>query len=483
MNYNTEDIRRIAEEIANLVQENIRQKQSESQELQTMAMFELAFRETLRQIGAEALGIFLSGLQATPESEIACACGGKLHYQRMRPAVMTTVFGKVEYRRAYYAGCSCGQGVAPLDKTYGLEAGAISSGLAQLMALAGIGFSFKESEQWLKEFLLFEVSENSIRSETQQIGRLQREGEAENIQTSQNENALQARLREEQPVPKRLYGSLDAAKVRIEPRPRKGEAVADHEDWRDMKVGCWYQAEAVLLSRQSARQRQKAQREGTVFRTTHHHYYCDIAHVDPFGKLVWATGCQVSADLAAELVFVCDGAAWIWELVAQYYPNAVQIVDWFHAEDRLKRLADAVFPSPAQRQSWLAQVVESLWQGQVEEVLLACQHLASQHEEARQAVTYFSNNGQRMRYDFFRAQGYLIGSGTIESGCKQIVTQRLKRSGAQWTVEGAVLTAKARAAWLSGHWHSLCQKQARLPLAIRHLLRAHKVKLQITRQA
>jgi hypothetical protein len=233
-----------------------------------------------------------------------------------------------------------------------------------------------------------------------------------------------------------------------------------------MKVGCWYQAEAVSVSRQSSRQRQKAQREGTVLRTTQHQYYCDIAHVNEFGKLVWATGCQVRADLVAELVFVCDGATWIWDLVDQYYPHAVQIVDWYHAEDRLKRLADTVFPSRSQRQQWLAPVVESLWQGEVGEVILACQHLANQHDEARQAVTYFSNNRHRMRYDLFRAQGYLIGSGTIESGCKQIVTQRLKRAGAQWIVPGAVLTAKARPAWLSGAWHSLCQKRASLPLAI-----------------
>ena len=70
-----------------------------------------------------------------------------------------------------------------------------------------------------------------------------------------------------------------------------------------------------------------------------------------------------------------------------------------------------------------------------------------------------------MRYDLFRAQGYLIGSGTIESGCKQIVTHPLKRAGAQWIVDGAVLTAKACAAWLSGTWHSLCHKRASLPLA------------------
>lgn len=466
MNYNTEDIRQIAEAVVQLVQERIRQAQTESQELQTMAEFEFGFREALRQIGAQALGMFLSELQPTPESEIACACGGRQHYQRMRPAVMTTVFGKVEYRRAYYAGCVCGQGVAPLDKTYGLEAGGISSGLAQLLALAGIAFSFEESEKWLKEFLLFEVSENSIRSETQKMGRLQQAGEEHTIQASQNEQALQARLRADRPVPNRWYGSIDAAKVRIEPRARKGKPVPEHEDWRDMKVGCWYQTEAIPLSHRSSRQRRKAQREGTVFRTTHHHYYCDIAHVDQFGKLVWATGCQVTADLAAELVFVCDGAAWIWDLVEHYYPHAVQIVDWYHAEDRLKRLADASFPLPAQRQEWLAQAVESLWQGQVEEVILACKCLARTHDEAKQAVTYFSNNSHRMRYDAFRTQGYLIGSGTIESGCKQIVTQRLKRAGAQWIVEGAVLTAKARAAWLSGAWQTLCQKRASLPLAI-----------------
>jgi hypothetical protein len=173
----------------------------------------------------------------------------------------------------------------------------------------------------------------------------------------------------------------------------------------------------------------------------------------------------VVADLTAELVFVCDGAAWIWDVVEQYYPHAVQIVDWYHAEDRLKRVADALFASPAQRQAWLTPVVESLWQGQIEEVVFACQRFAQTHQEAKQAVTYFSNNSHRMRYDVFRTQGYLIGSGTIESGCKQIVTQRLKRAGAQWIVEGAVLTAKARAAWLSRDWHTLCQQRARLPLA------------------
>ncbi|MCS6911198.1 MAG: hypothetical protein NZM11_11640 [Anaerolineales bacterium] len=107
-----------------------------------------------------------------------------------------------------------------------------------------------------------------------------------------------------------------------------------------------------------------------------------------------------------------------------------------------------------------------LWEGCVDAVLRALERLAPRCEVAHGAVTYFTNNAHRRQYAKFRAAGYMIGSGTVESGCKQIVTQRLRRPGAQWSVEGAVLTAKARAAWLSGEWDALCAQRAALPLAI-----------------
>lgn len=464
MEYNTERITELAQSMVKLVEEGLKAKTESGQE--QIAEIEQEFREVLRQIGMKALGFYLSGLQKTPESEIRCSCGGQLHYQRMREAKLLSVFGKVSYERAYYAGCQCQRGKAPLDEDYGLKPGAFTSGLAQLMALAGIAFSFEESGKWLSEFLLFEISENSIRSETEGLGLIQKQADEQAIESSQEEKALQDRLLHvPENVPVRLYGSIDAAKVRIEPRAKRGEMVPAHENWRDMKVGCWYQAEAVSKMRQSKRQKAKAERDGTVFRTTNHHYFCDISPADQFGKLLWASGCQNWVDLVPELVFVCDGAIWIWDLVSHYYQNAKQIVDWYHAEDHLKKLAEAVFASPDERRAWLDPVTELLWQGQVEEVVQACKHLENQHPHVQPTALYFANNLERMRYDQFRAQGYLIGSGTIESGCKQIVTQRLKRSGAQWTVDGAVQTAKARAVWLSGDWASLCKKRSALPLA------------------
>ena len=464
MEYNTENINELAQSVAKLVGESLKTKTGNEQK--QIAEIERAFREVLRQIGVKALGFYLSSLQTTPESGIACKCGGQLHYQRIREAKLISVFGKVSYERAYYAGCGCQKGKAPLDEAYGLEPGKFTAGLSQLMALSGIAFSFEESEKWLSEFLLFEISENSIRSETEGLGLIQKQADERAIENSQDEKVLQERLRHTpKNIPLRMYGSIDAAKVRIEPRAKQGEVVPEHENWRDMKVGCWYRAEPVPNTYQTRRQKAKAERDGTVFRTTAHHYFCDICPSDQFGKLLWASGCKHWADLVPELVFVCDGAIWIWDLVWHYYPNAKQIVDWYHAEEHLKKLAETVFASHDKRHAWLEPVTEMLWQGQVEEVVLACHSLEAQHPHVQPTAQYFANNAERMRYDQFRAQGYLIGSGTIESGCKQIVTQRLKRSGAQWTLDGAVRTAKARAVWLSGDWASLCKKRSVLPLA------------------
>jgi len=466
MDYNTEMLTNLARQVAEVFKTNVAEHIQTGAPSLTIADVETGLRELLRQVGGQALSLFLSSVLGTPAAEMPCECGDTLHYQRRRPATITTVFGKITYERAYYAGCRCGHGKAPLDEAYGLEPGAMSSGLAALLGLAGIEFGFDESRAWLQAFLLFDVSENTVRSETQTLGALQAERETGWMEQSQDEDYLQARLRDAAPVPTRLYGSLDAAKVRIEPRPKAGKKPEKQDDWRDLKVGCWYEAEPVPTPQRSLRQRDKFAREQAVFRAKNMRYYCDILEAEEFGKLLWGTGCTLKADLVPELVFVCDGAVWIWNLVALHYPHAVQIVDWYHAEDRLKRVAHAAFSSEPDRQAWLEPVTTHLWDGQVEAVMRACQALARGCEEAQHAVTYFTNNAHRMRYAQFRAAGYLIGSGTVESGCKQIVTQRLKRPGAQWMVDGAVHTAKARAAWLSGDWETLCAQRAALPLAV-----------------
>jgi hypothetical protein len=101
--------------------------------------------------------------------------------------------------------------------------------LAHLIALSGIKELFNEERKWLKEYLLSEVSENTIRSETQKIGKLQHQADQALAKEMQDENSLQKREQSQPAAPNILYGSANTAKVRIEPRNAQEKAVENRE--------------------------------------------------------------------------------------------------------------------------------------------------------------------------------------------------------------------------------------------------------------
>jgi hypothetical protein len=458
MEFTTQELAPIAKEFAILFEQKIKNKDDRH-----IGSLEHEVRKGMNELAVLVLSETLTLAEKERKQTIPCECGGELHYQRRRGAKFESTFGWVSYKRDYYASCKCKKGKSPLDEEFGIVPGKITPELARLLALTGVELPYGESRKLVKEFLLLELSENSVREETQRFGQYQQEREKKLIEETQDEVYLQKRtqIEKEEKRPKRFYGSLDGAHTRI-------NDPSEDEDWREVKVGCWYEVEAVPPSQKTARHRKKEEIGKQALRAKDQQYYCDIQKVEEFAPLFWATGCQAKIDLADELVFLGDGAKWIWKLVEYYYPKAVQIVDWFHAEERLEKVAKDAFSKGTEREKWLENTRTALWDGDVELVIRNCEFLAKHSKEAADAQTYFYNNKKRMRYDTFREKSYMIGSGTIESACKQIVSHRLRCSGAQWKVEGARLTAKARAAWLSKNndWNIISSMRAKLPMAI-----------------
>ena len=187
-----------------------------------------------------------------------------------------------------------------------------------------------------------------------------------------------------------------------------------------------------------------------------------------FGELFWATGCQRQVDFYEERVFIGDGAKWIWDMVEFYYPDATQILDWYHASQYLYKIANAAFEEKSDEyEHWLEKTKALLWEGQISQLIDECDLFSSDpatSEAAHAAVTFYTNNQKRMNYARYRKEGYFIGSGTIESAAKRLGELRLKEVGARWTRNGAVHTAKARAAWLGGQWDTIVSRRS-LPLA------------------
>jgi hypothetical protein len=77
----------------------------------------------------------------------------------------------------------------------------------------------------------------------------------------------------------------------------------------------------------------------------------------------------------------------------------------------------------------------------------------------RQSIGYFADNADRMRYDRFRKEGYWIGSGVIESGCKHVVGERLKQAGMRWNREHAEKVLALRVLRASGLWERFWEQK------------------------
>jgi predicted SprT family Zn-dependent metalloprotease len=449
---------KVIEKMAEILSEELSGYSEELGESGGVMAIEEEMRQVLREVGARGLGQVLSKQDERKERKrkLVCECGKQAVYQRRRKAVVVSVFGRVGYRRSYYLCAHCHQGQVPLDRELHLSPGAVTAGLGSLLALAGVEASFEEGRRKIQRYLGIEVSDNTIRKETELFGRLQAAEEQAWKDKSQDVGYLQERVRQAIKRQERIYGSIDGVMT-----PLKGE-------WRELKVVSWYEAERVMRSKPRRHHGKRSGQQVEEMQTKNISYATDQQDAESFAHLVWATGCQREAERYAEIVFIADGAAWIWRLVEQYYPNAIQIVDWYHACAYLAPIAKAAFAdNPQAENDWLEATREDLWQGRIQAVLAACRAVEGlAPEPARKAISYYTNNEKRMKYAHLRQQGYLIGSGTVESACKQIALLRLCCAGARWSKDGLLQTAKARAAWLSDAWDTLSARRALLPLAI-----------------
>jgi hypothetical protein len=184
------------------------------------------------------------------------------------------------------------------------------------------------------------------------------------------------------------------------------------------------------------------------------------------GELLRAEALRRGLALAKIVIFLGDGAAWIWENARLFFPMAIQILDFYHAVEHLGALARALFGegdfATAKQRAWASELKRSDMRGildQAARLLAAEPDIPAQRlEDAQREITYFTNQLERTRYGYFRQQGYFIGSGVIEAGCKTVIGRRLKQSGMFWSESGAENILQLRCLIKSPHfdaaWHA-----------------------------
>ena len=164
---------------------------------------------------------------------------------------------------------------------------------------------------------------------------------------------------------------------------------------------------------------------------------------------------------AKEVVVLADGGPWIWHEAEINLPKErVEIIDFYHAKERLWNTAKAVYGEGSSKaRKWAEHWSGVLYKRDAEAVLSALRRLHPKDSDARsivhQTIGYFQTHQMRMRYGYFRRHGYFIGSGVTESSCKHLVGSRLKQAGMCWNKVNVQAILQARLALLNERWDYL----------------------------
>jgi hypothetical protein len=391
--------------------------------------WETALRGAVLACGAKILsGLLEEQGTGRREEGVVCRCGARMASQGVRRKDLLTILGPVAYRRSMLRCPRCGATRYPGDEALDVVATTRSPGLRRMMARAGSQSTFKEGREDLRLYAGLEVSAKDIERVAERIGQ-----EMEAWSRKEREGILT----EDRPEPGAdiplMYISYDGTGVpmrREELIGVKGKQPDGTAKTREAKLGCVFTQTALDEDGFPVRDP-----ESTTF----------VGAIEPagaFGWRIYGEARRRGLARAQRQVVLGDGAEWVRNLAEMHFPQALQIIDLYHARQHISDLCRISFgPEEKQiarhRRRWWA----LLDAGRVEAVVAQASRVLPEDPDlragARTEIRYLDKNRERMRYNSFRAQGLFVGSGVVEAGCKTVIGQRLKQSGMEWSVRGA----------------------------------------------
>jgi hypothetical protein len=387
----------------------------------------------------------LEGLLALPGLRVpedACRDGERKIGKVTR--TIHTLFGDIEVTRSWYKAANADSGRFPLDDTLRLIDGYTPALAGLICRCAARGAFVKASEDFMALTGLA-VDARQFQRIALRVGTL-------------TEDFLRMKSEPGTGMPPRAYVMLDGTGAPLrhqELEGRRGKGPDGKAQTHEIKVA------ALFTEHPQPNEPPWRDLDSTT-------YVATDERCGPFGPMVRAEFRRRFAG-QPETVALGDGAAWIWECFRVHFPQAVQIVDFHHAGERLGKLAELVYPRDTKewrrlRRKW----VTKLWNGKIDALFTSVRAVIPKRKRkaGEKGLDYFQTHRERMRYDVFREKGYFIGSGVVEAACKTLVCQRFKCSGMHWSQSGLKYLLAIRTTLLSSrydefwNWHS-----SKLPMA------------------
>lgn len=373
-----------------------------------------------RRAAELALGEMLSRGEEEP-SLIRCDCGCVARIKDYRKRTQVTLAGTHKFRRGRYQCESCGRWIHPRDEELCIGSGNYSPGVIALASEVAAAFPFGPCEDFLARRFGLDLCYKQVQRISERCGEILSIGEkktAQDVMADQVDIVCTER-------PSVLTISAD------------GLMVHSGGSWSEMKVG-------TFISEYG--------------RTT----IATMSRCEEFGRYLYLEALRRGARNAGEIVFVADGAVWIWNLASEHFEGCIEIVDWYHATQHLWQIANAWYGEGSPRaRRWVKDNKERLMEDGVERVIASIRQWKPATEEQaqvkRENLHYFTTNANRMLYATFELNGFCIGSGSVESACKQYGQGRLKQAGMRWNADGIESIAHLRSALLNHRTHRILE--------------------------
>lgn len=161
-------------------------------------------------------------------------------------------------------------------------------------------------------------------------------------------------------------------------------------------------------------------------------------------------------NLGCRLVFISDGATWIRNWIADAFPNAVSILDYYHAIEHLHEFSGIFFKDKELENKWAEEQKQLMLDGCIAIVIENIKKLAPDNAASKKLIAYYEDNKERMDYKRYKQIGCgIIGSGAIESSHRTVIQKRMKQSGQRWSVSGAQNMLNLRVVSKNGQWDKI----------------------------
>jgi hypothetical protein len=402
-----------------------------------------AWEEVIRQAvlaaGARLLGKLLRPLCVGRQAQrLLCSCGQPMDSRGLKSKILLCSLGSLPLERSLFQCPACGKTAFPVDRLLNIEHTGFSPAVRRWMARAGSRASFVEAEEDLRAYTGLSFDRRDIERVAEETGR-----QIDRWQARCNQALLKNPPADPLSIPL-LYISFDGTAIpmhRSELIGRKGKGPSGQAKGREVKLGCVFTQTTT-----DAEGRPIRDEDSTT-------YVGAIESSALFGHRLYAEAVRRGLNQAQKVVTLTDGAAYNRTLIEEHFPQAIAIIDLYHAREHLHALHQLLAPADlAVLAHWLTLLDVGKAPTLAEAARARLPRNGPRRKEALLEIGYFIKNAQSMRYSEFRAQGLFIGSGVIEAGCRSVIGKRLKQSGMFWSVAGANAIIASRCCLASGRF-------------------------------